>query len=142
MTLIEGWLNSHLKGETDVTDITGAKIYPQWAPQNASPPFITFTRSATARDYNANKSDGVPTAQFEINLWVKESFAALMALTNAVRLAIDGARYTEDGFQVRSCVIEDERDVSEPAEWGSEEPTYGRQFVLSITYTETVVDYT
>ncbi len=137
----EQWLYERLKDYTDVTDIIGQNVYPQFAPQELDPPFVTFTLRSTDRTYNTKKQDGVPRSTFDVNCW-SEDFDELVTLADAVRTAVDGYRVDDETHKIRRVFIDDETDIPDPAEWGFEEPTYGRQFVLVVSHVETVPNYT
>jgi hypothetical protein len=148
MAQIEAWLWTRLKTYSGITALSymtqtgyGVKVRPLYAPTDMDVPFITFRRSSTDRDYNTNKQDGLPRVAFEINVW-DDDYPRLMTVSEQVRLAIDGYRVTTGDYMVRRAFIEDESDISEPADWGFEQESYGRQFVLVVVHTETVPDYT
>ncbi len=141
MAQVEAWLWDRLKNYDDIVAIIGTNVFPQFAPQDLDLPFITFSLSDTQRSYNAKQQDGIPRSTFDINCW-DDDFPRLMTLKDAVRTAIDGYRIDDGTHKIRRSFIEDEKDIPDAADWGFEEPTYGRQFVLVVSHVETVPTYT
>jgi hypothetical protein len=142
--MIEAWLWTRLKTYAGITGIIGSdgdKVLPVFAPMDLEEPYITFYRVGTERQYNTLKQDGTPRVTFEINVWHND-YEQCKLLAAQVRLAIDGYRTDSGGYHIRRAFIEDERDILDPAEWGLENITYGVQFVLVVSHTETVPTYT
>lgn len=143
MALVEAWLWNRLKTEAGIVAIAGTRTYALYAPQNLEEPFITFRRVSTQRSYTSRKNDGIPVITFDINCWVKDDYAQAKQLANAVRIAVDGYRVDTVDFDVRRAFVLDESDITEPPDWGRENPDwYGVQITLEVCHTETVPTYT
>lgn len=149
MALIESWLMKRLASNDGVRKLIETRVYPIWAPQpdpnNWQVPFVTFRRASTNRQYFSGLnavgqtvmgSVGLPTATFHVDLFDND-YAAVKALEDAVRLALDGPQTRDGGFQVSSCFIDDEYDIPEPLMFGEQFPIFGVEFVVKITHAET-----
>jgi hypothetical protein len=143
MALVESWLQKRLENYTAISTAADrtVKVFPIYAPQSEAEPFITFLRRNTQRDYNTNKQSGIVVSTFDINCW-DTNYPRLKTICEQVRIAIDGYRQDTDGFHIRRSFIDDETDIPDPSDWGFEQPTYGVQFTLAVSHTETVPDYT
>jgi hypothetical protein len=143
MGMVESWLHRRLTNRAQIAAAAGVtvKVYPIFAPQNAAEPFITFMKTGVRRDYNTRKNDGLPTSTFQVNCW-DTNFERLKNYADEVRQAVDGYRENSVDFQIQRCFVTDESDISDPSDWGFEQPTYGVQFNLEIVSAETVQTYT
>lgn len=143
MALVESWLQSRLANFAAIATAadTAVKVYPVFAPQSATEPFVTFRKTGTRRDYNTRRNDGKPTATFDINCW-DTNYSRLKSYAEQVRIALDGYQLRSDDHEIRRCSIVDEQDIEDPSDWGFEQPTYGVQFVIEIVHVETVATYT
>lgn len=91
-----------------------ARIYPLRLPQAGEFPALTYARISGRRDYHMTGASGVAEARLQVDCWA-ESYGAVKALADAVRLSLSGFRGTVNGVVLQSVFLDVERDAEEPA---------------------------
>ena len=133
---VEKHLNSKLLATTGVTALVSTRIYPVQAPQNASFPYIVYSRTAT-RFINAGDGySGTGVASITLASWA-DSYMGAKALADTVRAGLDG--WTDQTVlpKIDLASLIDESDVILSPEDGSELPiAYGVVHDVDISFEE------
>ena len=106
-------LYSLLTNESDVTDLTGLRIYPNLLPQGCAMPAITYQRISGHREHCLGGPSGRARPRFQIDCWAAD-YDGAKDLANKVRLCLDGFKgdiNTES--DVGGITLEADRDIWE-----------------------------
>lgn len=99
----EEWLHN-------AAQAAGVDVYPVTSPDKKEPPFVTFARESTERDFDlANGTTGAVFGDFTVEIW-SDSYLAGKTLADAVRAAINNFTGTAHGATIDRVVLTDERD--------------------------------
>lgn len=93
----ETLLYAALSGNAGVSSLVGARIYPEFVPQEQDPPFVAYTRTGT--EYITTIHSGVPLAQIstiEIACMARTK-ASADAVADAVVLAVGADQFVLSG---------------------------------------------
>ena len=142
-------LRYHLANLADVAAIVGDRIYFQSAPPlvpppagNAQLPFIVFYRISTPRERHLRGSLALPHPRWQITCYGLDAIV-LESLALAIRMGLDTKRNydmgpSDDQVNVRSAILEDERDSYEPPEHGDQFGVYRKDLDFTIWHREVV----
>lgn len=108
MTIEEG-LYELLTMDTAVAALVGTRIYPLLVPQDADLPAMAYQRISGPRDHTHSGASGLAMARMQLT-YLASSYAAVKALAEAVRAALDGLRGSMGEVTVGSCMLENEFD--------------------------------
>lgn len=109
--MLEEALYVRLTGDAAVTAIVGTAVYPQAAPQNLEPPFITYARVSAERLRSFDGPSGLARPRMQVDCWAA-GYRQARQLADATRRALDGWRSPADG--VPGAMLESDRDLHEP----------------------------
>lgn len=87
--------------------LSATPIYHLLAPENALPPFVVFTRIATAFDSTLNSQSQFVIGLFQIDVWDSTPEAAATK-AGSIRLALSGLREGTAVNQIAGAVCEGE----------------------------------
>jgi len=111
--MIEAGLHGFLTDDTDIAAIVATRVYPIILPQNPTMPAITYQRISTPRVSSTTGPSGLASPRIQVDCWA-ETYAAVKALSDTVRTAVDGYSGTMDTFTVYGVIVESEQDLYEP----------------------------
>ena len=92
-----------LTSNTNLNAQIGLRCYPGLAPESATFPYIVYERISSDHWHDMGGSSGMCVASFQIDV-VAETYSNAKAVSELVRLAIDGYRGTKT-VGTNSCVI-------------------------------------
>ncbi len=115
MTTIEDGLHSHLAADAGVSALVAARIYPLWAPQKPTAPYVVYSRINTERLHHLSGSSALANPHFQFDVFA-ETFADMVAVAAALRAALDNysGGMGSPVLTVGSVMVVDERDTFEP----------------------------
>ena len=100
-----------LANDDGVKAIT-TRIYPEIIPQNPTCPLITYQRVSGFRDSVLSGPSGFAHPRMQVDAYA-ETYAGAKELAGAIRGALNGKTYSEDGIKVASIVMVTDRDLYE-----------------------------
>jgi hypothetical protein len=86
---IEQVLYKLLTDDSTVSGLVGTRIYPQFVPQGASMPAITYQQISGIRDFTHSGPVDLASLRFQVNCW-SLNYTQARALADAVRTALNG----------------------------------------------------
>jgi hypothetical protein len=86
---VEDALMETLAGAASLAAYTGARVYPEQAPQTATLPYITVTRVSAVHDHNLSASSGLVEVRDQIDIIAADKRTADL-VAELVRLELDG----------------------------------------------------
>ena len=110
-----------LLDNTAVSALVGTRVGHVLSAQDAALPRLVVQRGGTRHIENLQNSSGLALAGVEVNCFAATK-ALLDDLSDKVRLAVQGFRGTVGGIAINVEGVEDERDLSESPEDGSDRP--------------------
>ena len=110
---IEKAIRSILVNNSTVKAIT-TRCYPGKIPQDPTYPLIVYYKVTGMRDHHLQGPSGLAHPRFQVEAWAT-TYDAAKTLANAIRTALDGYSGTVGTVDIRSILIESERDVYEDA---------------------------
>lgn len=119
----EAWLRVAIEEAAD------CPAYPLVAPETLAPPYVVFSRAATARERRLGGSFGVPAGTFSVDIY-SDGYADCKALADLVRSAVNDFSGTAEGSTIDDVELTEEADGDPVLFDGRERPTY----VVSQTY--------
>lgn len=133
---------TYLKNDAGVAAEVGTKIYPLRAPNSAALPYIVFQRIDDIGRHHHRGAAGLPSASMQITVWGPNSpQETVNDAAEAVRLAMDGFQGEMGDLDVRSALLEDQRDLVEDTTDGSEAFKWGIQHDYTITYRRNATNF-
>lgn len=138
MATIEEALRAILTANAGVTAIVSTRVYPVVIPQAATLPAVAYQRISATREHNLGGPGGLTRVRFQLTM-AAATYAAMKALANAVRVALDGYRGTVSGVFVQAALSEGEREqfVGETVQTGAEaNMTYNTQLDVLVWHSE------
>jgi hypothetical protein len=137
MAIPQKWLYAAIEAAA------GCQAYPVEAPDLASPPYVIFTRSATARelvladtlDDDPQPDTFPPVATFDLSIYA-DGYLAAWTVADAIRGELHRIAGTAHDVAIESCLLVDEAD-GEPVFYdGRETPTYVISQTYQVRYTD------
>lgn len=117
MAVLEEAVHARLAATSGVTTLTGARIYNQVLPQNATLEAVTVQRISTTRESAMGADPGQAYARIQVCSWATLHGEA-RALAEAVRAALQRWRGTVASVEVEASFLlnefdryEDEREI-------------------------------
>lgn len=118
---IEAALYAHLTANAGVAALVGSRVYPMGSvPQGAAFPRITYQRISSVHEHHQGGVAGLAHPRLQVDCWAQgaSGYAAVKALAEAVRMALDGRRGAmgagDAAVDVRSVILEGQSDGWEP----------------------------
>ena len=144
-------LRHHLLSIPGVQQIVVERVYFQNAPPlvpgnvqqtNTQIPYVVFYRIGTPRDRHLRGATGLTSPRWQFTLYGFDA-TVLETLATAIRLGLDTKRNYDMGpvgsqVNVRSAILEDERDGYEAPVHGEQTGLYRKDLDFIIWHTETV----
>jgi len=108
---IEKSIRSLLINDAAVSGYISGRVYPIYAPQNATYPCITYSRISTNKEHTVTGSIGFAETTFQLNI-IAEDYTTSRELADAVRLLLDGYKgsdaYTD---KIGGIFIDNDTDI-------------------------------
>jgi hypothetical protein len=115
-----------------------AKIYPNTAPQDTAPPYVTYSQVSNFHEHTLASAAGIARPLFQFICWDNGSVST-DAMGNALREDLDGFGPGDIGSTtVRRIHLENDSDSIEDPTVGEEFPKWARVLDFQIVHTETV----
>jgi len=136
---IKGGMVAHLKADAGVAAIVGTKVYPVPIPQGQSAPYLLYQRYDTDHIRDLSGPSGLRRTSFQLDAY-SESPAEAEALSESVRLSLDGWRGTWSGIRVTSVILEKITDafINDPD--GGEDVLYRVSIDIIVWHAESIPD--
>ena len=96
---------------TRLTSVAGGRIYPR-TPQNATRPFVRYSRISTSRTQSLTGAVGVTEASIQVDC-MADTYAEAKTTADAARLLLHGYRGTWGTLKARLVHLQSENDFSE-----------------------------
>ena len=122
------------------TDPSVGFVYPQIAPENASLPFIVYSRISSNHQFDYSGASGLNHIRLQLNIFA-ETYAAVKSKANDVRGKLQG--YTDtvtidtESVDIQVVKLLAEHDDIEKPKAGSDNPVFWIIQDYLIGYTET-----
>ena len=130
-------LYSVVTGNAGVSTLIGTRMHPQVAPQGETRPYVVYAQIFALEGSHGISLDrgGLREMHVQLNCYA-DTYAEVVALVDAIRLAVDTTAKTAAGETWQACFITDVRD-----EWvwdlpGRKTGVHGRQVDLVIWFQE------
>lgn len=111
------------------------RMFPAYAPDSATLPYIVYRRASTNRGRNHSGPNTKATVTFEVTCWA-DSYDNAIDLANKVRVGIDGKKGTWGSSAIGYCFVMNETDVFEPSPELTQKQFYGRELTIELKHTE------
>lgn len=134
---IEGDMTTFVCADAAVNAVTADRMYPVFAPHNATVPYIVYRRASTDRLKTHTGAIGRSRTMFILTCWAKK-YDIAMDLAAKVRTRLD-ATGKGDVWTISvigSCFVTGESDAFEPSPELLEKQFYGRELTVEISHTE------
>lgn len=133
MTPKEGVIQ-YLASVPTVTEIVGAQVFPNKAPQGKDAPFLIVEQNGFEPQHNSSGADPTQAAQFSITAYgVDEEQTDVLA--EEVRIALQGkAKGPMGGLNARGVFLDDVRDVSQPPTGGDEVGFPAKEVLVTVWF--------
>lgn len=142
-------LYAKLNSITEITSIVNTAIYPDVLPEthqlDRDGPALTYNITSLPRNHNIVGSDGTATARVQLSAWalqVSSSDAITLALFNALDGLVNDSSWGDGSITVRSCLQQEETDITEPFEAGTDQWIYQIASDYEIKHTVTIPTHT
>ena len=132
---IETALFSILSGESTISDIVSARIYPLRAPQGVAMPHMTYQMISADRDHTLDGPTGFTMARFQFNCWAA-TYPEAKRLLEAVRKFFDGYTGTVNQRRIQCVQSENEGDIINSVAGLDSIDRYGKRFDVIISFDE------
>jgi hypothetical protein len=103
---MEQALYTRLSTYAGLVALVSTRIYPLVAPQNATKPYITYSRISTQREYSYSGYSNLQRVRFQISCYA-ETYAAAKAIAIQVMAAV------EAWTAVQAAFVENQTDLFE-----------------------------
>lgn len=133
--MIRASLYAYLSSQTGITNLVGQRIYPVVRPQGVSGDAICFWRTSGGHDHNLTGSSGTAIPSFSIEV-LSDSYTQAEIIAEAVREAMQGFSGTMGTTQVKTVILEDEKDAYDAPQDATDAPTFIIALLYRIRYTE------
>lgn len=120
---IESGTYSFLTSKTGITNLVGARIYPNHLPQSPVFPALTYTLIDAVHDHTLPKASGIVSARIQFDVF-SHNLSECVAVIEAIRQALQrytGSYGTEEVLASK-CVSD--RNLSEAPQDGSQNWLY------------------
>lgn len=107
---LETGLRAELAADAGVSALVGGRIYPEYMPQDATYPAITYDRISTVRSQFLTGVDDFTQVRIQVDCW-DDSYSGVKALASAVKSALDGVRILGT-VKVQHCFMASMSDLS------------------------------
>lgn len=137
---LQAALYDELKNNAGVSAIVSTRIYPGVADDDASTPYITFTRISAERLHHMMATSGRARTTIQINSWDDNAKGA-HELSDAIREGLDhfdGTLGSAQTATVQLAKLENERDQYEAPIDGSEVGVHSVQQDWAFWHSETI----
>lgn len=139
--LFEQALVAQLQNTPALVDIVGNAIYRSFVPQtylfDRNGPALTYSIPTKPYGHVLTGSDGTATARVQLDMWSFSSLAVKQGL-EAIRNMFDGAglpqTWGDGSVVIMSSIQQDDTDLDEPPEAGSDQVTYHSLTEYSVKY--------
>lgn len=111
MTL-EASLHSFLSGNSGVSSLVAARIYPGIIPQGGAQPCLVYNKQGRDRQQLFCGADKLKMTRFEIDCYAT-TYRQSVLLANAVTVALENFSGDMNGTQVPRVFLENEIDLSD-----------------------------
>lgn len=109
MAFVEQAIADRLTTDATVASLVATRVFPEILPQDPTYPAIAYQRITTQRVRSMDGPSGLSRPRIQIDCYAA-AYAQAKALADAVRLALDGKRFSYAGLDVQAAFLEDERD--------------------------------
>lgn len=133
--MIEPAIYNLLKDNTAVAAIVSTRIYPDYVPQNALIPAITYQQLSGTRDHTLTDSVDMVPSSWQLNCW-EENMPDARSLANAVRVALDNYSGTKSSTVIQCIHLDDEGDILERKPGSDVITRFGKRLDFRIWFNE------
>lgn len=112
-TRIEEAIHDIITLNSTVAAIT-TRCYPVTLPQSPMLPLVLYTKVTGERDHHLKGASGMAYPRFQVEAWAN-TYAGAKTLASAIRNALDDYHGTVGTVDIRSILIQSERDTYEDA---------------------------
>ena len=134
--MIETALHSFLRDTTAIAAIVADRIAPMERAQDEPLPALTYQVISNVPDYHLGGESGHSVARIQIDCWA-ETYLAVKQLAEQVRLAVSGYTGTWNEHTITGVTVQDNGDLPESVEPGSEAGPHRASMDLRIGYLQT-----
>jgi hypothetical protein len=135
---LEGDLRTYLLTKTGVTNlVTTTGVYVGRIPRAARYPVIGISRVSGGHEHVLSGAAGYATPRIQLDVW-STSMVTTLAVAEAVRQVMQGFKGTMGSTTVSSVVLENEIDLTEEPDDGSDLGIEHRVLDYFIRYTESI----
>jgi hypothetical protein len=142
---LQSSISTHLRNESDITDIVGQNVYPLAAPGTATFPFIVFRKTSTDKEQTFNIESHVVKDTYEFECWAEAARTAESA-TDVLRNLLDGFKGTlgtsGNTTTLRSSRVTGMDEGVAITDDGSDIHTYFQGVTVTFWYTESTPTFT
>lgn len=136
--MIDAALVAHLKTLSGVTDLTSTRIYPDYAPQDATKPYVVVRLGDQTRYYASNGAVALTEAQLTINCY-GDDYGAGRDVSEVIQKkpangGISGFQGTMSTTGVRACFLRGPRSISTAPQSGQERADTGAAIDCEVWY--------
>ena len=111
MTIAQGLMNE-LRDDATLAALVGARIWQEFAAQNATLPYIVFSRTSTESGLVMEGVDTLRNIRFQVDCYA-QTIASLNSVRSRVGQLLDGKSGTLGAEAIQFCHIEGEQDLSD-----------------------------
>lgn len=134
--MIEDGIYDKLTNTAAVTALVSTRIFPNAAPASAVLPFVTYQRITTDHIEDLGGGHQLARALIQFSAWAT-GYRAARAITEAIRVAIQGYAGTNATVVIDGVNIIDDRDLYEPPGDGQDIGKFGSQLDAAWWFVET-----
>lgn len=116
-------VRGRLVESAEVHDQVEGRVYPGSLPQKATLPAVTFFVPARTGGHNLKGSNGTVVTRVQISAWANRQ-SEVVAIAEAIRHRFDGFKGLMGEVEILSCLFQDEVDLPEPPNDGSDRWTH------------------
>jgi len=133
MTTIEEAITDRLKSNGDVANIVGAKVYPDFAPESAEPPYVVYDLSESEQAASFDGLHNFVDSEFDF-FCIGTTYAQTLALAKAVDLALTDWRDLGNDPPIHGSTTSAIRAGAVAAPGDGERRTYRRDVTVMFTH--------
>lgn len=134
--MIETALFSCLQGTAAIAAIVGDRIAPMERAQGEPLPGITYQVISDVPGYHLGGESGHSVARIQVDCWAT-TYLAVKQLAEQVRLAVSGFTGTWSEHAITGVLVQDNGDLPESVELGSEAGPHRASMDLRIGFLQT-----
>jgi len=137
---VRSGLYSRLAGTTAVTTLVGTRIFPNFAPPDATLPYIVYSVVSQGHDHYIGAAAGRATPRVQLDVY-DATLLSCETIANVLRTNLDGFSGTlgsSDTVECTLCMLDNEIDLYEPPAAGENVGTYHIAQDYLIHYVESV----